>query len=133
MIDIVIGISSLAICMILKRHWVDLMFQQHQGWAFDILFGMVLTVIAMATLFIIFLRSCWLKVQDWQRHIQPVSVWLGILWNSLLINAYTAIGEVVIFRGYLLSGLKGARGKGICLAITAILFASIYLFVSTAR
>jgi hypothetical protein len=75
----VIGMSALATRVILKHHWVDLMFRQHRGWAADVLFGILLSVMAMATLFIVFLGSDWLKVQDWRWHTESTIAWFGIL------------------------------------------------------
>jgi membrane protease YdiL (CAAX protease family) len=49
------------------------------------------------------------------------------------MNAYTAIGEEVIFRGYMLSGLKEAWGKGVGLVVMSVIFAAMHLFVSTAQ
>ena len=59
--------------------------------------------------------------------------WAGVLLGSILSCAQAAIGEEVVFRGYLLTGLDKAWGKWIGLIATAILFSLPHLTVMGAQ
>lgn len=132
-IAICIGASTFASYIILKRSFSNLAFQRHRGWWGDFLFGCLLSTVAMVALFAIFSRGGWLTTQNWRWQTLSSGEWIGVLWNSILVNAYAAIGEEVIFRGYMLSGLKEAWGKTIGLAVMSVIFAAQHLVVSTAR
>jgi membrane protease YdiL (CAAX protease family) len=132
-ISISIGASALASTLILKHHFDTLALHRHPGWWRDFLFGSWLATSAMVALFAIFTGSGWLTIQNWRWQTVPFITWVGILWNSILINAYASVGEEVIFRGYLLSGLKEAWGKTVGLAVMSVIFAAMHLVVHTAK
>jgi membrane protease YdiL (CAAX protease family) len=66
----------------------------------------------------------------WQS--EPPDAWLRSAWLSLLSNLVPGIGEEVMFRGYLLTGLVRAWGKRAGLAVMVVLFALPHLTVSGA-
>ena len=132
-IAISIGASAVASHSILKHRLGSLAFQRHPGWWSDLFFGALLSTVAMVSIFTILTGNDWLITQSWRWQTVSSGIWAGILWNSILINAYASVGEEAIFRGYLLSGLKEAWGKTIGLAVVSVIFAAMHLGVGTAE
>lgn len=117
---------------VLKRSLIEMTLQLHRGWLSDLLFGALLATVAMRVLFAVYTSNGWLIVEGWHWQTLSTGEWLGILWGSILSCAQAAIGEEIIFRGYLLTGLKEAWGDRIGMLIMGVIFASLHLVVSSA-
>jgi uncharacterized protein len=110
----------------------SVMFPTQKGWYRDLVVGLALAAAAMLLLFVIESGAGWLAVMGWQIQAQPFGVWLQAVWLALLANTLAAVGEEALFRGYLLTGLVRAWGKGAALAVMAVLFALSHIAVTGA-
>ena len=128
-----LGIFALTSRLVLKCHLGDVAFQRHRGWWADLLFGAILSTMAMFVLYGVYVGNDWLIVENWHWQTMAFSTWLGVLWGSILSCIQVAIAEEVVFRGYLLSGLKRAWGQWVALAVMSVVFAAIHLPVSGAE
>jgi len=113
--------------LVLKRRLRDLAFRLHRGWWLDLLGGLGLTALSMGLVFIASTQIGWLALEGWAWQTTPLDGWLGKLWVSLVINSAVALGEELIFRGYLLTGLQAAWGRGKGIAIMMAMFGLIHL------
>lgn len=113
--------------IVLKRRLRDLAFRLHPGWWSDLLGGVGITALAMVIVFMLSERIGWLVIEGWMWQSLSLDVFLGTLWVSLLINALVALGEEIIFRAYLLTGLKEAWGQWRGLAIMMVVFGIMHL------
>jgi hypothetical protein len=110
----------------------EVMFPLHPGWRRDLLFGLGLAAGAMGVIFAIEIAAGWLTIEGWRWQTQSTAAWAQTVWLALLANLLAAVGEEAIFRGYLLVGLKRAWGKGVALALMAVLFGLPHLLVTGA-
>jgi membrane protease YdiL (CAAX protease family) len=74
----------------------------------------------------------WLAIDGWRLSGEPLDAWLRTIWLSVLVNLLAAVGEELIYRGYLLTGLSRAWGQRAGLAAMALLFALPHLLVAGA-
>lgn len=111
----------------------DVMFSLHLGWWKDLVFGCGLSAVIMLVLFGIEVGAGWLVNEGWALQGEPTDAWLRTLWVSLLVNLLAAVGEEVMYRGYLLTGLSKAWGKLVGLLVMAILFALPHILVTGAE
>jgi len=77
--------------------------------------------------FIVSERLGWLVINGWTWQTMSLDGWLGKVWVSLVINTLVALGEELIFRAYLLTGLQAAWGRGKALVIMMLIFGLIHL------
>jgi len=124
--------SALALHRVTGLHAREVLFPLHPGWQRDLLFGVVLAAGAMGLLFAIERVAGWLTVAGWRWQGRSFTAWLQTVWLALLANLLAAAGEEALFRGYLLTGLSRAWGKGIGLAMMAGLFAISHIAVTGA-
>jgi len=113
--------------LVLKRRLRNLAFRLHRGWWMDLLGGAGITASAMGLVFIVSERLGWLTVEGWAWRTMPLEDWLGKVWVSLVINTLVALGEELIFRAYLLTGLQAAWGRGKALVIMLLVFGLVHL------
>jgi membrane protease YdiL (CAAX protease family) len=111
----------------------DVMFSLHPRWWKDLVFGCGLSAAIMLVLFGIEAGAGWLVNEGWFLRGEPTDAWLRTLWVSLLANLLAAVGEEVMYRGYLLTGLSKAWGKPAGLLVMAILFALPHILVTGAE
>jgi membrane protease YdiL (CAAX protease family) len=112
---------------ILKRRLLrDLAFPFKPGWWADLLVGVGITSIALGIVFIIGLTASWLHIDGWMWNRLRTGDLLNRLLVSLAITGTVAILEEVIFRAYLLTGLKLAWGEPLGLAVMSICFTLIH-------
>ena len=113
---------------ILKRHLLrDLAFPFKPGWWADLLIGVGITSIALGIVFIFGLTVSWLHIDGWLWNVLRPRDLLNRLVVSLAITGSVAILEEVIFRAYLLTGLKLAWGGPLGLAVMSICFTLIHI------
>jgi len=111
---------------VLKRRLGEIAFPSRpRGWL-DLPVGAGLTALALAVLFFVTVRAGWLIIQGRAWQTLSTRDLLGNLWVSLLINAVVALVEEIIFRAYLLTGLRQAWGKPLALVVMAIIFGLIH-------
>jgi len=103
------------------------------GWLKKLLFGFLLAAGVMIVLFLFETMFGWLRVDGWNWQKLLLDAWMRNLWLAILVNLFVAVGEEVMFRGYLLTGLEKAWGKWIGLIVMAILFALPHLTVGGAQ
>lgn len=113
--------------LVLKRRLRDLAFRLQRGWWVDLLGGIGITALVIALVFIVSERLGWLIVEGWAWQTVPLGDWLGKVWASLVINTLVALGEELIFRAYLLTGLQVAWGRGKALVIMMLVFGLVHL------
>ena len=118
---------GLAALLVLKRRLRALAFQLHHGWWADLLVGVGMTALAILVTFIVGVKAGWLVVERWVWQTLPFEALLGTLWASLWINAQVALLEEIACRAYLLTGLREAWGRGIGLAVMALVFGVLHL------
>ncbi len=128
----VIVFSDLALRQVMGTRLAEAAFGRHAGWWKDLLFGCLLAFGVMAAVFLVEATQGWLVVEKWMGHGEPPDAWLRSVWLSLLTNLVPGIGEEVMFRGYLLTGLVRAWGKRAGLAVMVVLFALPHLTVTGA-
>jgi membrane protease YdiL (CAAX protease family) len=67
-----------------------------------------------------------LKVDSLQLSGQPFAVCLRAVWLALLVNITTAASEEVLYRGFLVTGLKETWDASGALLVSAIIYAGAY-------
>ncbi len=118
-----IAVSAFAARVVWGGNMASLGLNLHRRWQGDLVYGAVLTGVAMLVLFAVLIRGGWLVVLDWRWQTMRFRPWLSVLWISFLTSAQAAIGEEAMFRGFLLNGLRRAWGPTRGLMVTSVLFA----------
>jgi hypothetical protein len=113
--------------MVLQRRLRDLSFSWRRYWWADWLAGILITTLALLAVFLFCIKADWLAVEGWKWQTLPWRVFLGKLWVSLLVNAQVAIFEELVFRAYLLTGLKEAWGAKTGLLVMTGIFGIIHI------
>jgi len=131
-IGLAIGVSLVAARVAWDGDMASLGLSLHRGWQGDLIYGTVLTAAAMLVLFAVLIKGDWLVVLDWRWQTMQVRPWLSVLWISFLTSVQAALGEEVMFRGYLLNGLRRAWGPARGLWATSVLFAVPHLLNTSA-
>jgi membrane protease YdiL (CAAX protease family) len=112
---------------ILKRRLLrDLAFPFRPGWWADLFIGVGITSIALGIVFKFGLTVGWLHIDGWIWKLLRPGDLLNRLLVSLAITGSVAILEEVVFRAYLLTGLKLAWGGPLGLAVMSICFTLIH-------
>jgi membrane protease YdiL (CAAX protease family) len=106
-------------------------FRKNLMWQ-DLAAGLLLALIPMAFLFWFEVKQGWLILDGWAWQVLPADELLRTIWRSLLSNLDAGVGEEVLFRGLLLTGLSKAWGQWKGLAIMALIFAAVHLAVTGA-
>jgi hypothetical protein len=127
-----VGLSAWALRRFAGLRAREVMFPLAPGWGRDLLVGVALAAGAMGLIFVVERAAGWLTVTGWRAQEQSLGSWLQTAWLALLANLLAAFGEEALFRGYLLTGLSRAWGRGVGLAVMAVLFAIPHLTVSGA-
>jgi membrane protease YdiL (CAAX protease family) len=112
---------------VLKRRLLrDLSFPFKPGWWADLMIGVGMTSIALGVVFVLGSTVGWLEIDGWMWTLLLPRDWLNRLLVSLAITGSVAILEEVVFRAYLLTGLKSAWGQPLGLAVMSICFTLIH-------
>lgn len=113
--------------IVFKRSLLDISFRSGRGWWIDLLHGIGVTALAMAVVFVAARQAGWLSVDGWMWAALPIGVFLGRLWVTTLIDACVVLGEEVIFRGFLLTGLVQGWGRWPGLILMMLIFGAVHL------
>lgn len=119
--------------LVLQRSLLDLGFPLYPGWLVHLLYGILLGAGIMTLVFAGEIAAGWLTVGGWAWQSYPPDKWLRALWVALLSSTLAAVAEEAMMRGYLLTALARAWGKGIGLGVTALCFSLPHLLVSGAE
>lgn len=108
-----------------RRSFVSLGFQAQGGrWAVDLLLGIVLAGVQMAVIFGIAWGGGWLAV----RPLAGPALLLGLVdaLLALVLFVLVAVGEELMFRGYIQVNLTGGSGPLVGLVVTSLLFGLVH-------
>jgi uncharacterized protein len=133
MIAAVILICAPVIRKVFRQDTRLLLFPFTPGWLRDIAIGILLSGGVMALAFGALLATGQITQEGLALGGQPLEAWLRAIWLALLINAAAAVGEEVLFRGLLLTGLKNTWDTGGAVFISAVIFGASHILVAGAR
>lgn len=103
-----------------------------RDWWKNLLFGFSVTFTMVLLIFMAEYFLGWLDIEGWKWQDISSDAYLQNIWLAILINIYVAVSEEMMFRGYLLSGLKKAWGTPYALLMMAVIFAALHLTVTGA-
>jgi len=126
----IIVLSDLGLRKVFYTNLREVAFSFHHYWWKDLIFGCLLTILPMILIWGIEVTNNWLIIETWFWRSEPLDAFLRNLWISLLSNLDAGVGEEVLFRGFLLTGLSRAFGKRPGLMVMATIFAAFHLFVN---
>jgi membrane protease YdiL (CAAX protease family) len=118
---------------VLKKPGNEILYPIKAGWGKDLLAGLGISAAAMSVVFLISLAFGWLKVEGAALSTQTWDACLRAVWLAFLVNATAAVGEEVLFRGFLLTGLRDAWDKSGALLISAIIFGGAHVLAAGAE
>ncbi len=103
------------------------------GWSKALLAGLGIGAAAMLLVFLLELALGWLKVENLALTGLTWDACLRAAWLALLVNATAAVGEEVLFRGFLLTGLKDAWDASGALLISSLIFGGAHILAAGAQ
>jgi len=98
----------------------------------DLMVGLGISILSMTLIFLLELVLGWLKIEGIALSGLPLDAVFRAIWMALLVNLVAAIGEEVLFRGLLVTGLKKAWDAPGALFISAVIFGASHLLVTGA-
>jgi len=128
MIAAVILLCAPVITKVFKANSFEILYPFKNGWFRDLLAGLGISTMSMALIFLLELALGWLKVEEFALSGLPLDSIFRAIWIALLVNLVAAIGEEVLFRGLLVTGLKKAWDAPGALFISAVIFGASHLF-----
>jgi len=132
MIAAAILITAPAIRAVLSKPGYASLYPFKKGWGRDLLAGLGISTAAMVVIFLIELSFGWLKIENMALTSQPLDACLRALWLAILVNLTAAVGEEILFRGFLVNGLKDAWDASGALLISAVIFGGSHILVAGA-
>jgi len=130
MIAAVILICAPVIRKVFQQDAQALLFPFTHGWLKDALIGILLSGIVMILVFAVLLAFGQIRVERLALSGQPLDAWLRAIWLSVLVNSAAAVGEEVLFRGLLLSGLKKSWDIGGAVFISAVISSASHILAA---
>lgn len=127
-----VGIFAAAARTVYRRPLRELAFPASGGGFVDLGVGMGLAATAMGILYGIYRAGGWLAVDGWAWDALPSAAWGAALWGAILSSMQAAIGEEVVFRAYLLPGLRTRWSDALAILAMSVMFAAPHLLVATA-
>ncbi len=118
---------------VLRKPGNDIVYPFKTGWAKDLLAGLGIGAAAMAVIFLLELAFGWLKIEGAALSGLPLDACLRAVWLALLVNATAAVGEEVLFRGFLVTGLKDAWDASGALLISSLIFGGAHIIAAGAQ
>lgn len=110
-----------------------LLYPIKKGAGKDLLAGFGFSALAMAFLFLFELAMGWLRVEGLAFSGIALDAVLRAFWLALWVNLAAAMGEEVLFRGLLLTGLREAWDAPGALFVSAVIFGASHILVAGAR
>ncbi len=101
-------------------------------WGKDLLAGLGIAAAAMTLVFLLELALGWLNITGFTLTDMKADTILRTVWLALLVNTTAVVGEEVLFRGFLLTGLKKAWDANGALLISAVIFGGAHILASGA-
>jgi membrane protease YdiL (CAAX protease family) len=103
-----------------RRDFASLGFRRDRGWPLDLLLGLMLGGVQMLIIFGVGWAGGWLSVRLLDGGALARELGAGLL--AALLFLLVALGEELVFRGYLLVNLCEGIGPVLALALTSMLF-----------
>lgn len=128
MIAAVILLCAPVITKVFKANSFEILYPFKNGWFRDLLAGLGISTMSMALIFLLELALGWLKVDEFALSGLPLDSIFRAIWMALLVNLVAVVGEEVLFRGLLVTGLKKAWDAPGALFISAVIFGASHLF-----
>ena len=116
-----------AITKFLNKSGKDCLYPLAPDWKKDLLAGIGISFSAMTIIFLVELALGWLSVDSLAFKSLSWIVILRTIWLALLVNLTAAVDEEVIFRGFLVTGLKDAWDTNGALLISSIIFGGMHI------
>lgn len=132
MIVSTILITAPVVRVALKKHARTILYPFDRTWLKDLLAGLGIAAAAMTAVFLIELAFGWLEIEGLSLSGEPADAWLRAFWLAILVNTATAVGEEVLFRGFLVTGLKEAWDKRGAVFVSAVIFGASHILISGA-
>jgi hypothetical protein len=110
-----------------------LLFPISPGWFRDMAIGILLSGGVMALAFGVLLATGQITLEGLALGGQPPDAWLRAIWLALLVNAAATVGEEVLFRGLLLTGLRKSWDTGGAVFISAVIFGASHILTAASR
>jgi hypothetical protein len=101
-------------------------------WLRDLIAGLGISALSMTLIFLIESGFGWLKIENLALSGSPLDAIFRAIWMALLVNLVAAVGEEVLFRGLLVTGLKKAWDAPGALFISAVIFGASHILVTGA-
>jgi hypothetical protein len=98
----------------------------------DLIAGLGISALSMTLIFLIESGFGWLKIENLALSGSPLDAIFRAIWMALLVNLVAAVGEEVLFRGLLVTGLKKAWDAPGALFISAVIFGASHILVTGA-
>jgi len=133
MIAAAILITSPVIRVALKKNPEQILFPFNNSWKKDLLNGILAGSASILFVFILSFIFGWTRINGLLLTVESVVVWLRTIWLAILVNATTAVIEEILFRGFLLSGLKEAWDERGAVFVSAVIFGASHLLAASAR
>jgi membrane protease YdiL (CAAX protease family) len=108
-----------------RRDWTSLGFRRGRGWMLDLLLGLALGGVQMLVIFGIEWAGGWLSVALLDGAMLARGMAAGGM--AAVLFVLVAVGEELVFRGYLLVNLRDGIGPVLALALTSLLFSLFHI------
>jgi hypothetical protein len=132
MIAAVILLCAPVITKIFNADSCEILYPFKKGWMRDFLVGLGISGLTMTLIFLLDLVFGWMKIEKLTLSGLPVDAILRGIWMALLVNLVAAVGEEVLFRGVLVTGLKKAWDAPGAIFISAVIFGASHILVTGA-
>jgi len=117
----------------LKKNPREILFPFIDTWKKDLLIGLLAGSAGILFVFILSFIFGWVRISGFLLSGEPAVVWMRTIWLAILVNATAAVIEEVLFRGFLLTGLKEAWDEKGAVFVSAVIFGASHLLAASAR
>jgi hypothetical protein len=132
MIAAVLLLCAPVISKVFDANSGEILFPLKKRWLRDVMAGLGITALSMTLIFLVEMAFGWLKIEKLALSGSPMDAVFRAIWMALLVNMVAAVGEEVLFRGLLVTGLKKAWDASGALFISAVIFGASHILVTGA-
>lgn len=132
MIAAVLLLCAPVISKVFDANSGEILFPLKKKWLRDVMAGLGITALSMTLIFLVEMAFGWLKIEKLALSGSPMDAVFRAIWMALLVNMVAAVGEEVLFRGLLVTGLKKAWDASGALFISAVIFGASHILVTGA-